>query len=138
MAMDYSGAETALNELKRTVASLRSGVDSLERGDPSADDIRGLAERITQALIKVDGVAEISKGAAAEAFRAKDRKTATVISVLIARRKRVVRDLNDLGDRVDELAGVSGDADGVDEIDLAGGDDAAMPGGGGGGFGEDG
>lgn len=132
MTSPYSGAESALNALKKKVVSLREGVTELEKGQPSPDDVHGLAEKITQALIEVDGIAEISKGAAAEAFRAKDRKTATMISVLIAKRKRVVRDLNDLGDRVDELADAGAMGDGVEEIDLAGGDDDQDAGAGGG------
>jgi hypothetical protein len=123
MASQYSGAEATLNSLKKTVVSLRGDLTELEQGQPSPDEIHGLAERITQALIEVDGIAEISKGAAAEAFRAKDRKTATMISVLIAKRKRVVQDLNTLGDKVDELAEAGALGDGVEEIDLAGGDD---------------
>lgn len=123
MTSPYGGAETALNGLKKKVVTLRAGVTELEQGEPSSDDVHGLAEQITQALIEVDGIAEISKGAAAEAFRAKDRKTATMISVLIAKRKRVVRDLNNLGDRVDELADAAAAGEGVEEIDLAGGDD---------------
>lgn len=107
---------------------MRAGVTELKEGEPTPDAVHGLAEQITQALIEVDGIAEISKGAAAEAFRAKDRKTATMISVLIAKRKRVVRDLNDLGDRVDELADAAAAADGVEEIDLAGGHDDEVSG----------
>lgn len=123
MTSPYASAETSLNGLKKKVVTLRAGLTELEEGEATADAVHSLAEQITQALIEVDGIAEISKGAAAEAFRAKDRKTATMISVLIAKRKRVVRDLNDLGDRVDELADVTAVGDGVEEIDLAGGDD---------------
>lgn len=123
MTSPYASAETSLNGLKKKVVALRAGVTELEEGEPTPDAVHGLAEQITQALIEVDGIAEISKGAAAEAFRAKDRKTATMISVLIAKRKRVVRDLNDLGDRVDELADATAAGDGVEEIDLAGGDE---------------
>lgn len=114
--MTYAPASEALSELKRTVASLRATADGLSASDTVG--VRALAERITQALIVVDGVEEISKGSAAAAVRAKDMKTAREISVLIARKKRVVKELNELGDRVDVLAQGDGGGDGEELEDV--------------------
>jgi hypothetical protein len=96
-----STAEKKLAELRKTVAELRTGVASLE-DSRNPEQCRILGERITQTLLVVDGV-DVSKSAAAEAFRERDRKTAMAIAVLVTRRKAVVKDLHDLGDRVDHV-----------------------------------
>jgi hypothetical protein len=100
-------AEDALTKLKATVAELKDGVADVESSYDNAK-CKVLSVRVTQALLAVDGVPDISKGAAADALRARDRKTAMAISVLIARRKGIIKDLNNLGDRVDALLASGG------------------------------
>lgn len=99
-------AEASLEQLRDAVKTLEANVAELDAGELSPEDriakIRVTGELITQALIKVDGV-QISKDAAADALRAGDRKTSRKLSVLLARRKIVVKRLNELGDRVDGL-----------------------------------
>lgn len=101
---DHSQAEAVLTELRATVQSLESDVAALSA--PDAPDVslraRTVSELITQALLRVDSVT-ISKDAAATALRDGDRHTSRKLSVLLARRKTVVKKLNDLGDTVDAL-----------------------------------
>lgn len=92
-------ATTELKALKTTVSELRQAVEAAEESRDT-EACRILSERVTQALVAVDGV-EVSKSAAAQALRDSDRKTAMAMSVLIARRKAVVKSLNEIGDRVD-------------------------------------
>jgi hypothetical protein len=96
-----SAAESKLAELRQTVSELRAGVASLEKSR-DREQCRVLGERITQALLAVDGV-DASKAAAAQAFRERDRKSAMAIAVLVTRRKAVVKELHALGERVDSI-----------------------------------
>lgn len=92
--------------LKETVTSLEKDVETLTKSgnavDGFSEKVRTTAELITQTLIKVDNV-QVSKDAAANALREGDRKAATQIAVLLSRRKAIVKKLNELGDRVDQL-----------------------------------
>jgi hypothetical protein len=114
-------AEAALSKLKTTVAELKADVARVEK---SYDDqqVKILSVRVTQSLLAVDSVPDISKGAAAEAFRAKNRASAMAISVLIARRKGIIKDLNNLGDRVDTLL-ASSNVDAVVDATIDDGDE---------------
>lgn len=96
-------AQKTISDVRETISELEARVAALEscKNDPSENERRVLSERVTQALLKVDGIDDISKGAAASALRAKDHKTAKTIAVLIARKKAVVKELNALGDRID-------------------------------------
>lgn len=112
--MSLAHAAKELAALKGTADELREGVVKLEAGSEASSgamESKILSERITQTLLKVDGLPDLSKSSAAEAVKAKDLKTAREISVLIAKRKRLVKLLNDLGDRVDKLSDlVAGEA----------------------------
>ena len=100
-------AEKALNELRTSVSTLEKDVASLEQEkDANEEDqkkkVREISERITQGLIALDGV-DVSKESATEAFKDGDRKTVMKLSVLLTRRKGLVRKLNALGERVDKI-----------------------------------
>lgn len=99
-------AEQALKALRDSVDELKAEVAALEEdseqtGEERDKKTRLVSERITQSLIAVDAV-DISKDAATEAFKARDRNTAMKMSVLLTRRKNLVRDLTLLGERIDK------------------------------------
>lgn len=105
-------ADASLNALRTNYADLKREVSETENGELSAEDVaqRALlfAERITQDLVSIDAV-DISKTKASEALHARDRKTAQKLSLLLARRKNLIRDLHLLSERVEILRG-GGDA----------------------------
>lgn len=98
-------AEETIADLRKRVSEIKARVSSLEASGCSNanNEVNVLSERVTQALIEVDSVDDVSKGAAAGALRAKDRKTAMAIAVLVARKKTLVKELNELGDRIDSI-----------------------------------
>lgn len=122
--MSLETATKELASLKGTADELSQGVSKLEEGGVTNTlECKILSERITQSLLKVDGLPDLSKSSAAEAVRAKDLKTARELSVLIARRKRLVKLLDNLGDRVDKLADASAAESGgnpsTDDVDAS-------------------
>jgi len=111
--------EEKLEVLRANAKELAGEISATERDSElgaSAKKERGavFSERITQDLLAVDGV-EVSKRGASEALLRKDRKTAQKMAVLLARRKRLIQDLQKMAARVDELSrGGDGDGDGDD------------------------
>lgn len=101
-------AEKLIADLRASVSTLEQQVASLSSTDlniPPADFERRsriTAELITQALVKLDSV-QISKDAAANALRNGDRKTSRQLSVLLARRKNISKQLDQLGTVIDKL-----------------------------------
>lgn len=103
-------AEKALDILMTNVDELTAEISATEEGmsngSVTAEDVKTrvvvFSERITLDQIAADGVA-ISKSAAADALAVKDRKLAQKLSVLLARRKRLIKTLNALGERVEAL-----------------------------------
>ncbi|KAI0560249.1 BAG domain containing protein [Gracilaria domingensis] len=109
-------ADKTIVELRARVADLEQQVASLSPRDsdeqvdtePSSScplpsqTALVIAESVTQALLQLDNV-HISKDAAAQALRSGDRQTSRRISVLLARRKTLVRKLNHLGEQIDSL-----------------------------------
>lgn len=101
-------AEKSLDILKQNYEDLEKEVTATETAESlEATDVEQRAvlfsERVTQDLLALDGVA-VSKSKGAEAYKAGDRKVAMKISVLLTRRKTLVRNLNALGERIDKLA----------------------------------
>lgn len=100
-------AEQAIRDLRETLSSLDAdydGLSSLDSNDVSYQTkIRTLSELITQALLKADSV-QISKDLAADALRNGEREKSCKVAVLLSRRKKIVKKLYELGDKVDELA----------------------------------
>lgn len=107
MAESAAVAEAVIAELKKDISDLDEDVGELSGMERTASEYetkaRMIAEVITQALVKLDSV-QISKDAAADALRAGDRKTSMKFSVLLARRKTIIKKLNALGDEVDKLS----------------------------------
>lgn len=99
-------AERVIAELRETVISLEKDVEELSNFESTNGHFEKKAqvvsELITQALMKVDSV-QVSKDAAANALREGDRRTSRQLAVLLARRKTIVKKLNELGDAVDKL-----------------------------------
>lgn len=98
-------AEKVIADLRETVVKLEKDVEELssfESIENHFEKARVVSELITQALMKVDSV-QISKDAAANALREGDRRTSRQLAVLLARRKTIVKKLNELGDAVDKL-----------------------------------
>lgn len=60
-------------------------------------------ERITQDLLSLDGI-EISKSKASEALMKKERKTAQKMAVLLARRKKLIKEFEKISDRIDKFS----------------------------------
>lgn len=100
-------AEKSLDILKTNYEDLEKEVSETEKSENlEVADVEQRAllfsERVTQDLLALDGVA-ISKSKGAEAYKAGDRKVAMKISVLLTRRKTLVRNFNALGERIDKL-----------------------------------
>lgn len=101
-------AEKLIADLRASVSTLSQEVSSLSSAPtnlPPAEFERRsrlTAELITQALVKLDSV-QISKDAAADALRNGDRKTSRQLSVLLARRKTISKQLDQLGTVIDKL-----------------------------------
>lgn len=111
-------ADKAIADLRESVAKLEADVEKLETQqiqneedeEPVTEDptltrkskIRAISELITQALLKVDSI-QISKDLAVEALRNGQRDKSRKVAVLLARRKTIVKKLNVLGDKVDQL-----------------------------------
>mmetsp|Transcript_2356 Transcript_2356/g.4064 ORF Transcript_2356/g.4064 Transcript_2356/m.4064 type:complete len:108 (-) Transcript_2356:1773-2096(-) len=67
----------------------------------SSHDLRVLSEQVTSTMLHLDGLA-ISKQRAVLAVQAGQNELARDIARLLVRRKRVLRQLGDLGARLDE------------------------------------
>ncbi|PXF50102.1 hypothetical protein BWQ96_00262 [Gracilariopsis chorda] len=102
-------AERAISDVRQRVSQIESDLAALTSTQPpptpppdASAPQTTLSEAITQALLQLDNI-HISRESAAEALRNGDRQRSARISVLLARRKTLVRKLNALGDRLDSL-----------------------------------
>lgn len=101
-------AERIISELRKSLADLETEVNKLSFSDDVDDPeqvakFRAVSELITQALLKADSI-QISKDLAADAFRNGDRDKSRKVAVLLARRKTVIKRLNDLAEKADQHA----------------------------------
>lgn len=100
-------AASSLEILRKNCDELQTELTETEESTtltPEDVDVRValFGERITQDLVAIDAV-DISKTKASEALKAKDRLTAQKLSLLLARRKNLIRDLHKLSERIDKL-----------------------------------
>mmetsp|Transcript_10242 Transcript_10242/g.18447 ORF Transcript_10242/g.18447 Transcript_10242/m.18447 type:complete len:123 (+) Transcript_10242:58-426(+) len=88
-------------DLEKEAASASSS-SSQDTNAAHLKSCRQCTESITQLMLKLDGV-QISRDAAADALRAGDRERAKKLTVLLTRRKKLVKTLNETGARADDL-----------------------------------
>ncbi len=94
--------EVFIGNVKKTVSEIRAEMERLD-DSISTSVIRGMSERVTQELLKLDAVPSVNKQALGEAYRANDKAEARKIAMLIGRRKTLIKELNQLGEDVDKL-----------------------------------
>mmetsp|Transcript_9254 Transcript_9254/g.27849 ORF Transcript_9254/g.27849 Transcript_9254/m.27849 type:complete len:123 (+) Transcript_9254:110-478(+) len=102
-------ASEKLMALKTEMKQLESEVEALEEKEKEGKNrdqllrkCRELNERVTQNTLKVDGV-EVSRDLAAAALKLGKREVAKELAVLLIRRKGCVKDLLELGSRIEAV-----------------------------------